>query len=268
MAWPKIASGASVLVSAPTGTGKTLTAFLWALDRFITGAWDCGAVRVLYVSPLKALNNDIRENLIEPLDQLKQLFEHEGVPFPEIRVLTRSGDTPQSERQRMVRKPPEILITTPESLNLILSSPKARNVMADLKTVVLDEIHAIAAGKRGTHLITAIERLTLLSDEFQRIAVSATVKPLDTVAAFVGGYRLDGSAQDPVPRSVEIVESKASKRIDLHVEHVLRDMRLPDYDTVWQVISQPIRRIIKEHGATLIFVNSRRLAENLTHIIN
>ncbi len=270
LAWPRIVSGAHVLVTAPTGTGKTLTVFLTALDRLIKGVSKCGAVRVLYISPLKALNTDIRENLVRPLAELKSLFERRGEPFPDIRVVTRSGDTPQSERQRMLKKPPEILITTPESLNLLLSSPNARSILTTIETVILDEIHAVAAGKRGTHLITAVERLTLLAGEFQRIAVSATVRPLSVVADFVGGYRpVRGPAGALYEkRPVEIIEAAGSKNISLEIEYPLNEMRLGLKDTVWEQIAGEVRNIIKGRSSTLVFVNSRRLAENLTHIIN
>ena len=173
-----IAGGGNVLAVAPTGSGKTLCAFLWSLQQLLTGAWETGATRVLYVSPLKALNNDIRRNLLGPLEDLRRLFESEQAAVPEIRVLTRSGDTPERERRQMVRRPPEILITTPESLNLILSAPRAREVLTGIRTVILDEIHAVAPSKRGTHLMTAVERVVLLSGEFQRIALSATVTPV------------------------------------------------------------------------------------------
>ena len=135
--WPVIASGKNVLITAPTGSGKTLAAFLWALNRLITGAWSAGALRVLYVSPLKALNSDVKQNLLIPLNELKHTFFKEGSEFPDINVVTRSGDTPGSERQRMIRRPPEILITTPESLNLLLSSRKARHILNDICTVIL-----------------------------------------------------------------------------------------------------------------------------------
>ncbi len=187
-AWPAIARGAHVLVSAPTGTGKTLTAFLWGMDRFVRGAWPPGKIRILYVSPLKALNNDIQKNLIGPLSGLSGVFSGAGREFPVIRTATRSGDTPASERRRMLRTPPEILITTPESLNLILSSPNARLMLDGVETVILDEIHAVASTKRGVHLMSAVERLARLSGEFQRIALSATVRPLGVVADFVGGF--------------------------------------------------------------------------------
>lgn len=188
MAWPRIAAGEHVLITAPTGSGKTLAAFLWALNELITGKRPTGHTSVLYVSPLKALNNDIRRNLLSPLAELEGVFREAGEPFPEIRVLTRSGDTPQSERVRMQRHPPEILITTPESLNLLLSSPGGRSMLRGLATVILDEVHAVIDTRRGTHLITAVERLVPLSGEFQRIALSATIKPLETVAEFIGGF--------------------------------------------------------------------------------
>ena len=175
--WPVVASGGHVLVTAPTGCGKTLAAFLWGLNQLITGVWTGGLVRVLYVSPLKALNNDVQRNLLEPLAELSKFFSNAGVPFPPISVMTRSGDTPGEERRKMVRRPPEVLITTPESLNLLLSSRSGRSLLTGVATVILDEIHAVAGTKRGTHLITAVDRLVPLSGEFQRIALSATVNP-------------------------------------------------------------------------------------------
>ncbi|MCK4906112.1 MAG: DEAD/DEAH box helicase [Spirochaetes bacterium] len=208
-AWSKIAAGEHILATAPTGSGKTLTAFLWAINQFITGQWSCGQTRVIYISPMKALNNDIQKNLLRPLNQLKDLFEKEGAPFPSINVLTRSGDTSQRDRRTMFRKPPEILIITPESLNILLTSKNNRLMLTGIETVILDEIHSVAESKRGTHLITAVDRLILLCGEFQRIALSATVRPLLVIADFIGGYSMAGSTSELVykKRPVSIIES-------------------------------------------------------------
>src|SRR6186997_875877 len=177
-AWPAIAAGEHVLATAPTGSGKTLAAFLWALDRLLGGHWEAGSVRVLYISPLKALNNDVERNLMTPLGELAAAWQRQtGSPPAPVRVAVRSGDTPPADRRRMLRRPPEILITTPESLNLLLTSTAGREMLGAVSTVILDEVHAVAGTKRGTHLITAVDRLVRLAGEFQRVALSATVRP-------------------------------------------------------------------------------------------
>jgi ATP-dependent Lhr-like helicase len=214
-AWPLIARGEHVLVSAPTGSGKTLTAFLSAIDHLVAGRWAGGTVRALYLSPLKALNSDVRRNLLAPLAELRALGERQGCPLPPIRVLTRSGDTPDDERRAMLRHPPEILITTPESLNLMLTGRQSRQLFAGLRTVILDEIHALAASKRGTFMMAAVERLALSAGEFQRIALSATVRPAATVAAWMAGYEVSNPGPDASyrPRPVQVVESADRRAI-------------------------------------------------------
>ncbi len=290
-AWPRIAAGEHLLVSAPTGTGKTLTAFLWALDRLLTGAWEGGQVRVLYVSPLKALNNDVRRNLLSPLAALETAFETAREPYEPVEVMTRSGDTPQSERQRMVRRPPEILITTPESLNILLTSKGGRSILTGLETVIFDEIHAAAGSKRGTHWITAVDRLVPLAGEFQRIALSATVRPLETVARFVGGYEMrplddEGREVEYRERPVGIVTSERAKAYDLEVDlgaPQLADATAPGgtvpgtgeaginedkEENAWESLAARIVDVVARNRSTLVFANSRRTTERLTRLIN
>ena len=257
--WPRIADGAHVLATAPTGSGKTLTAFLWSLDRFAAGAHRPGRTRVLYVSPLKALNNDIRQNLLGPLRELR---ERHG--FPEISVRTRSGDTSQGDRQRMLRSPPDILITTPESLALLLTTTRGRQSLATVETLVLDEVHAVVANRRGVQLMTSVERLAAVAGEFQRIALSATVNPLDTVAAWVGGYLPGGS-----PRPVQVVASHHDKAIEFRVRFP-EDARnaAANGKKIWDPLSDSFRDLIEGNRSTLFFTNSRRLAEKMTLKIN
>lgn len=270
-AWPIVASGRNVFITAPTGTGKTYAAFLFALNQLITGSLPCGTTRVLYVSPLKALNTDVGRNLSAPLRELAAFFAAEGSFFPGIEVATRSGDTPQAERRRMARRPPEILITTPESLNLIVSSPRSREMLAGVSTVILDEVHAVVGSKRGTHLITAVDRLATLAGEFQRIALSATVKPLEQSAAFVAGYtaRRSGGEWIYERRGIEIVRSPQRKEARLEVRAVAGfEEERPDGETVWERMSQALSAIIAERASTLVFVNSRQLAERIARLLN
>jgi ATP-dependent Lhr-like helicase len=270
LAWGQIAAGEHVLIAAPTGSGKTMAAFLWALNGLITGKSAPGQVSVLYVSPLKALNNDIRKNLTRPLADLKTVFVRAGAYFPPIGVALRSGDTPQSERRRMVRKPPEILITTPESLNLLLSSHSGRGLLTTIRTVILDEIHAVVSDKRGVHLITAVDRLVPLSGEFQRIALSATVRPLETVAQFVGGYRRATDTGDTgySARRVRIVSSAGEKKPRLAVRLPGAEPPWGTPEAFWRPFVGALEQIVSRNRSTLIFANSRRLCEKITCLLN
>lgn len=264
--WPRIAAGENLLITAPTGSGKTLTAFLWAINRFVTGELGTGATRVLYISPLKALNNDIQRNLLSPLAELAARFTAAGLDFPAIAVETRSGDTDPGDRRRMLRHPPEILITTPESLNLLLSSRGGRGLLRNIGTVILDEIHGVVGGKRGAYLMSAVERLVPMSGEFQRIALSATVRPLSVVAEFVAGYRLTGDAGYE-RRPIATVDSVAQKHYDITVRYP-EEAAGSSQDELWDALARDFVARIDRNRSTLLFVNSRALCEKITARIN
>lgn len=268
-AWPAIASGNHVLVTAPTGSGKTLTAFLWAINLLLTHPESRGQIRILYVSPLKALNNDIQRNLQQPLQQLETYFNSAGQPFPQIRTAVRSGDTEPGERRLVQRHPPEIFITTPESLNVLLSSKSGQHLLTGIQTVILDEIHAVFSVKRGSYLITAIERLVPLCGEFQRIALSATINPLETVANFVAGFRLtDKKNPSYEKRPISIIRSHIQKTYHIRVEFPETTPGINNTDSWWPALTQSFVKTIQKNHSTLFFANSRRMVEKITRMIN
>lgn len=258
-AWPVIASGAHALITAPTGSGKTLTAFLWSLNRFANQEWQPGATRLLYVSPLKALNNDIQRNLLEPL---KELGEAHAIPC--LKVQTRSGDTSQTERQRMLRKPPDILITTPESLTLLLTTSRGRLALSTVETLIIDEVHSLIDNRRGVALMASAERLLRLTGTLQRIALSATVHPLEEVASYVGGYDKQGKA-----RNISIVNPPTEKTISLSVHYPIEVKEAAETgQSVWDSLAENFRDVALNNRSTLFFTNSRAMAEKITLKIN
>ena len=280
-AWEAIAAGKHALVVAPTGSGKTLAAFLAALDRLTREPPPAEVnrrCRVLYVSPLKALAVDVERNLRAPLVGIGQAARRLDLPEPDVVVGMRTGDTPADQRRKLAQRPPDILITTPESLFLLLTS-RARETLAGIETVIVDEVHAVAGTKRGAHLALSLERLDArLERPAQRIGLSATVRPVEEVARFLGGAA-----------PVEIVKPPADKTIEVSVVVPIEDMRELGTETsgrgvdephqgsaagaaprasIWPHVEERIADLIAAHRSTIVFANSRRLAERLTQRLN
>ncbi|HSL68102.1 MAG TPA: DEAD/DEAH box helicase, partial [Actinomycetota bacterium] len=278
--WPAIASGGHTLILAPTGSGKTLAAFLWALDRLGGEPTPPPAerCRVLYVSPLRALAVDVEKNLRAPLAGIRLAAERLGVQLHEPTVAMRTGDTSANERRSISKRPPDILITTPESLYLMLTS-QAREVLRTVRWVIVDEVHSVAATKRGAHLALSLERLEAVTRVSpQRIGLSATQRPLEEIARFLGGRTDDG------PRPVTIVDAGHRKPMEVEVVVPVEDMaelgRVPERESpgpapvdqdrlsIWPSVHPRLLGLIRQHRSTLIFVNARRLAERLAAKLN
>jgi ATP-dependent Lhr-like helicase len=310
LGWPVIARGENALILAPTGTGKTLTAFLWCLDRLMLQPRPADrhlGTRILYISPLKALAVDVERNLRSPLTGIANLARRHGIPFHEPSISVRTGDTPHQERARYRRHPADILITTPESLYLLLTS-QAADALRTVDTVIVDEIHALVPTKRGAHLALSLERLeALVKRPIQRIGLSATQRPLEEVARFLGGVEIhlgqnlghgnpattddqpsawSADAPDPAPicyRPVTIVNASARKQLSLRIEVPVEDMarlntmeeipsgpasQTPRRVSIWNAIHPRLLEIIRERHSTILFVNSRQVAERLAGALN
>jgi ATP-dependent helicase Lhr and Lhr-like helicase len=294
LGWDAISGGSHTLILAPTGSGKTLAAFLWTLDRLLSAPVpeERQRLRVLYVSPLKALTYDVERNLRSPLAGIARESARSGIETASLRVGTRTGDTPAAERRDLLRHPPDILITTPESLYLLLTS-SSRDALASVEHVIVDEVHAVAGTKRGAHLALSLERLERLVAEAgnpapQRIGLSATQRPLDEIARFLGGRHRTASGWEPRP--VAIVDAGVRKELDLEVivgvddmselgrplpveiggddDMTLAEVRPEVRTSIWPSIYPRLLDLIHEHHSTLVFVNSRRLAERLAARLN
>src|SRR5438552_11929687 len=266
--WEAIASGRDTLIVAPTGSGKTLAAFLWALDHLHRLALDRqleDRVYVVFVSPLRALNNDVEKNLRAPLAGIRAAAAAEGRTLPEVRVAVRTGDTLAAQRQAMTRRPPHVLITTPESLYILLTSERFRPALAHTRFLIVDEIHALMGSKRGAHLALSLERLQALVDAGgagrrpQRIGCSATVSPIESALAFLTG----ATAADAVT-----IDAGFTRDLDLQVVAPVDDFLTAPSDTIWEAALQQIAELVQAHRTTLVFAQSRRAAERLARDLN
>jgi ATP-dependent Lhr-like helicase len=266
--WPAIASGRNTLILAPTGSGKTLAAFLACLDQLWRQTRAPWGVQVLYVSPLKALNNDIHKNLQVPLEGVSRQAEKMGWSLPAIRTAVRTGDTPTRDRIRFLRDPPQVLITTPESLHLLLTS-QARDALRSVRWCIVDEIHALCPNKRGVFLALLLERLEELTpDSFVRIGLSATQQPLAEVARYLGGQRAVGDGTGWQPREVHIVDAGLGKPLDLQVHWPVESFPAVPERSVWPSVHRLLLDLIRSHRSTLVFANNRRTVERLTTHLN
>ncbi|MEQ1795755.1 MAG: DEAD/DEAH box helicase [Nitrospira sp.] len=258
-AWPAIQSGSDALIAAPTGSGKTLAAFLSCINALFMQALACELddhTQVLYISPLKALSNDIQKNLQKPLAEIGQLALQAGLLMPELRVLVRTGDTPMADRQQMLKRPPHILVTTPESLFILLTAEKSRRMLQTVRTVIVDEIHALAPNKRGAHVALSLERLEALTlMKPQRIGLSATQRPIELVAEFLVGAR---------PRPT-IIDVGHRRELDLAVEVPKDELSAVATNAIWSDVYDRVAELVRQHRSTLVFVNTRRLAERVSH---
>src|SRR5881296_2774651 len=264
--WPAIQSGRHVVISAPTGSGKTLAAFLASLDVLFREGVEADLpdeTQVVYVSPLKALSNDIRKNLQEPLAGIRALFGETNGREIDVRAEVRTGDTTAAQRQALIKKPPHILVTTPESLYLLLTSESGRRMLSKVRTLIVDEIHAVVDDRRGAHLALSIERLAALTKQpLQRIGLSATQKPIEDVARFLVGTRAVDEVGNP---DCEIIDIGHRRELDLGIELPGSPLEAVMSNAVWEEIYRRLAELIQAHRTALVFVNTRRMAERVTH---
>ncbi|MGD8593165.1 MAG: DEAD/DEAH box helicase, partial [Gammaproteobacteria bacterium] len=275
-AWPAIKAKQHALIAAPTGSGKTLAAFLAAIDDLVREGLEKGLrneTHVLYISPLKALSNDIQKNLQLPLNGIRDTLLESGLPDVDIRAWVRTGDTPQGERLKMRKQPPHILVTTPESLFILLTSASGREMLKTVRSVIVDEIHALAGNKRGSHLTLSLERLASLCQRHHgykpiRIGLSATQKPIDQMAHYLIGADSQSNADRHAGKKdsqCQIIDTGHVRQRDLAIEVTGSPLEAIMANETWGEIYQRLEELIHQHRTTLIFVNTRRLAERAAH---